>query len=76
MRLVPCGIPLPLSMRVFLNLPSQRSPCVRKAAQARTGFGSVAASAAKLSAALLRQSSAFIIATISLRHRLLTQRDE
>jgi hypothetical protein len=37
MRLFPCVIPLPQSMRVFLNVPSQRSPCVRKAAQARTG---------------------------------------
>ena len=30
MRLFQCGIPLPHSMRVFLNLPSQRGPCVRR----------------------------------------------
>ena len=38
MRLFQCSIPLPHSMRLFLNLLSQRGPCVRKAAQARTGF--------------------------------------
>ena len=38
MRFFPYRILLPHSMRVFFNLPSQRGPCVRKAAQARTGF--------------------------------------
>ena len=38
MRLFPCCILLPHSMRVFFNAPSQRGPCVRKAAQARNGF--------------------------------------
>jgi len=37
LRLIQCGIPLPHSMGVFLDLPSQRGPCVRKAAQALTG---------------------------------------
>jgi len=38
LRLSQCGILLPHSMDVFLDLQSQRGPCVRKAAQALTGI--------------------------------------